>query len=63
MDRSNVEPGYGLHTDLAGLCKLLRKDLRERFRGVPGHPYEMGFDLALRPARVQQPLGHGRSHN
>ncbi len=21
----------------------------ERFRGVPGHPYEQGFDLRLRP--------------
>ena len=29
----------------------------ERFRGVPGHPYEPGFDLTLRPARLDQPLG------
>jgi protein gp37 len=29
----------------------------ERFRGVPGHPYEMGFDLTLRPERISQPLG------
>ena len=28
----------------------------ERFRGVPGHPFETGFDLTLRPARLQQPL-------
>lgn len=28
----------------------------ERFRGVPDHPYQMGFDLALRPARLEQPL-------
>ena len=28
----------------------------ERFRGVPGHPYEMGFDLTLRPERLDQPL-------
>src|SRR3954468_24490122 len=28
----------------------------ERFRGVPGHPFETGFDLTLRPERVQQPL-------
>lgn len=27
----------------------------ERFRGVPGHPYENGFDLTLRPERLQQP--------
>jgi protein gp37 len=28
----------------------------ERFRGVPGHPFEMGFDLTLRHDRVAQPL-------
>jgi protein gp37 len=28
----------------------------ERFRGVPGHPYENGFDLTLRPERLVQPL-------
>ncbi len=27
----------------------------ERFRGVAGHPYEPGFDLTLRPERVEQP--------
>jgi len=29
----------------------------ERFRGVPGHPFEHGFDLRLRPERLEQPLG------
>lgn len=28
----------------------------ERFRGVPGHPFESGFDLTLRPERLKQPL-------
>jgi protein gp37 len=28
----------------------------ERFRGVKGHPFENGFDLTLRPERVNQPL-------
>lgn len=28
----------------------------ERFRGTPGHPFEMGFDLTLRPERLEQPL-------
>lgn len=28
----------------------------ERFRGVEGHPFERGFDLTLRPERVEQPL-------
>ena len=27
----------------------------ERFRGVPGHPYEKGFDLTLREERLSQP--------
>lgn len=28
----------------------------ERFRGVPGHPYEQGFDLRLVPEKLEQPL-------
>lgn len=28
----------------------------ERFRGVPGHPYEQGFDLRLWPERLDLPL-------
>lgn len=28
----------------------------ERFRGVPGHPYEQGFDLRMRPERLELPL-------
>ena len=32
----------------------------ERFRGTPGHPFETGFDLTLRPARLQQPLAWTR---
>src|SRR5476651_1165827 len=28
----------------------------ERFRGVPSHPFENGFDLKLRPERLTQPL-------
>lgn len=28
----------------------------ERFRGVPGHPFEHGFDLILRPDRLAQPV-------
>lgn len=33
----------------------------ERFRGVPGHPFENGFDLTLRPERLTQPLAWRRS--
>ena len=28
----------------------------ERFRGVPGHPYEQGFDLKLWPERLDLPF-------
>src|SRR5215212_5203575 len=28
----------------------------ERFRGVPSHPYEQGFDLTLWPQRLDLPL-------
>lgn len=33
----------------------------ERFRGVPRHPFENGFDLTLRPERVRQPMQWRRS--
>ena len=29
--------------------------IAERFRGTPGHPFESGFDLTLRPERLEQP--------
>src|SRR5438045_989558 len=28
----------------------------ERFRGVPGHPFEQGFDLRLVPEKLSDPL-------
>jgi protein gp37 len=28
----------------------------ERFQGTLGHPFETGFDLTLRPERLEQPL-------
>ena len=28
----------------------------ERWRGIPGHPYEQGFDLKLWPRRLEMPL-------
>lgn len=34
----------------------------ERWRGVPGHPYENGFDLTLRPNRLLQPLAWKKPH-
>lgn len=32
----------------------------ERFRGVHRHPFETGFDLTLRPERLEQPIGWKR---
>ena len=33
----------------------------ERFRGVPGHPYEQGFDLRLVPEKLGEPLPLGEA--
>jgi protein gp37 len=33
----------------------------ERFRGVPGHPYERGFDLRLVPEKLADPLRWSKS--
>lgn len=32
------------------------KTFAERWRGIPGHPYEQGFDLKLWPERLELPL-------
>lgn len=40
----------------AGCDNCYAERFSERFRGVPGHPFEEGFDLTLRPARLEQPL-------
>ncbi|MCJ2075395.1 phage Gp37/Gp68 family protein [Methylobacterium sp. E-016] len=40
----------------AGCDNCYAERFSERFRGVPGHPFETGFDLTLRPARLGQPL-------
>ena len=34
--------------------------IAERFRGTPGHPFERGFDLTLRPERLNWPLSWKR---
>jgi protein gp37 len=40
----------------AGCDNCYAARLSERFRGVPGHPFQTGFDLTLRPERLLQPL-------
>lgn len=39
-----------------GCAHCYAKTFAERFRGVPGHPYEQGFDLRLWPERLELPL-------
>jgi protein gp37 len=40
----------------AGCDNCYAARFSERFRGVDGHPFKFGFDLTLRPARLEQPL-------
>jgi len=39
-----------------GCAHCYAETFAERFRGVPGHPYEQGFDLRLVPEKLAQPL-------
>jgi protein gp37 len=39
-----------------GCVRCYAETFAERFRGVPGHPYEQGFDLRLVPAKLAEPL-------
>lgn len=62
-DRSTIEwteatwnPVTGCSEVSPGCAHCYAKTFAERWRGVPGHPYEQGFDLRLWPARLEQPL-------
>src|SRR5262249_20083241 len=39
-----------------GCARCYAETFAERFRGVPGHPYEQGFDLKLVPGKLAEPL-------
>jgi len=39
-----------------GCAHCYAETFAERFRGVPGHPYEQGFDLKMWPDRLDGPL-------
>lgn len=39
----------------AGCDHCYAERFAERWRGIPGHPYEQGFDLRLWPSRLEQP--------
>ena len=40
----------------SGCAHCYAETFAERFRGVPGHPYEQGFDLKLWHERIELPL-------
>jgi protein gp37 len=39
-----------------GCAHCYAETFSERFRGVPGHPYEFGFDLRLVPEKLAEPF-------
>src|SRR5450759_1144087 len=45
----------------AGCDNCYAERFAERFRGVADHPFAPGFDLTLRPERLEQPLQWRRS--
>ncbi len=49
-------PVSGCTKITAGCDFCYAERFAERFRGVPGHPFEHGFDLTLKPDRLLQPL-------
>ena len=49
-------PVTGCRKVSPGCAHCYAERLAERFRGVPGHPYEQGFDLRLWPERLEIPL-------
>jgi protein gp37 len=62
-DRSAIEwteatwnPVTGCSKVSPGCAHCYAETFAERWRGVPGHPYEQGFDLRLWPNRLDQPL-------
>jgi hypothetical protein len=52
-------PATGCDEVSPGCAHCYAKAFAERFRGVPGHPYEDGFDLRLWPERLLM-LNHPR---
>jgi protein gp37 len=62
-DRSEIEWTDATWNPITGCTQLspgcdhcYALTFAERFRGVKGHPYEQGFDLALWPERLELPL-------
>jgi protein gp37 len=62
-DRSAIEwtdatwnPIRGCTKISPGCHRCYAEVFAERFRGVPGHPYEQGFDLRFVPEKLAEPL-------
>jgi protein gp37 len=62
-ENSNIEwtdatwnPVTGCTKISPGCANCYAETFAERFRGVPGHPYEQGFDLRLWENRIALPL-------
>lgn len=62
-DNSNIEwtdatwnPVRGCVKVSPGCANCYAETFAERWRGVPGHPYEQGFDLRLVPEKLTEPL-------
>ena len=62
-DKSQIEwtdatwnPVRGCTKISPGCVHCYAETFAERFRGVPGHPYEQGFDLRLVPEKLAEPL-------
>ena len=54
---STWNPVTGCNKVSPGCKHCYAETFAERWRGVPGHPYEQGFDLRLWPERLGLPLG------
>lgn len=62
-DRSAIEwtdatwnPVRGCTKISPGCSRCYAEKFAERFRGVAGHPFELGFDLRLVPEKLTEPL-------
>ena len=62
-DNSHIEWTDATWNPVSGCTKIssgcdhcYAERFSERFRGVKGHPFENGFDLTLKPTRLDQPI-------
>src|SRR4029077_712487 len=58
---STWNPVTGCKKVSPGCDHCYAETFAERFRGVPGHPYEQGFDVKLWPERLDVPRRWKRS--